>query len=106
MKSIKSNNEHKKIFKRGKRYASAVGQIFVLPAEEYEVGIVVSRKIGNAVKRNRAKRRIKEAMRKQNIQAQIIIKVNEAVDNLSFKDIIGGIENSIERIKIGQINNH
>jgi ribonuclease P protein component len=78
----------------------------VLPAGEYEVGIVVNRKIGNAVKRNRAKRRIKEALRKQNIPAQIIVKANENVDNLSFMDIVEEIKNSIERIKIDQNNNY
>lgn len=78
----------------------------MLPAGEYEVGIVVNRKIGNAVKRNRAKRRIKEALRKQNIPAQIIVKANENVDNLSFMDIVEEIKNSIERIKIDQNNNY
>jgi ribonuclease P protein component len=106
LKSIKSNKAFKTIYKQGKRYASAIGQIFALPAEEFKVGIVVNRKIGNAVKRNRAKRRIKEAMRKQNIPAQLIVKANETVDNLSFKDIVDGIKNSIERIKIDQINNY
>ncbi len=38
--------------------------MFVLPnREEFKVGVVASKKIGKAVKRNRAKRRLREIIR-------------------------------------------
>ena len=99
MKSIKSKSEYKTIYKQGKRYGTAVGQIFVLPADEYKVGIVVNRQIGNAVKRNRIKRRIKEALRKQKIKAEILVKANKAVDNLKFQEIEEAIKSCIMKAK-------
>lgn len=71
----------------------------MLPAKEYEVGIVVNRKIGGAVKRNRTKRRLKEALRKQKINAQILVKANDAVDNLSFQEIEETIKGCIKKAK-------
>lgn len=75
---------------------TSIGQVYVYPSKECRVGIVVSGKIGNAVKRNRIRRRLKEAIRKFCPIAEIVIRASGDVDNLSFKEI----EENIRSIRI------
>ena len=63
--SICRNNDFRKIYARGKSFVSSVLIIYVFKNRFHEnrVGITTSKKIGNAVKRNRARRVIREAYR-------------------------------------------
>jgi ribonuclease P protein component len=63
--SLNKNYEFQRLYRRG---ASAAGAYFVLYARrnggnENRLGITVSKKVGGAVQRNRAKRRLKELYR-------------------------------------------
>ncbi len=66
--------------------------MYVFPTNEYRIGIVVSGKVGNAVTRNRIKRRLKEAFRKFCFDAEIVVRASVAVDNLSFEKIVETIK--------------
>jgi ribonuclease P protein component len=62
---IKKNNEFRHVYAKG---ASAVNRLLVLyslenNSETNRLGITVGKKVGNAVKRNRVKRLIKESYR-------------------------------------------
>ncbi|MBI5699165.1 ribonuclease P protein component [Candidatus Saganbacteria bacterium] len=92
MKSITSKTDFQRIFKLGRRRVTSIGQIFVVPSNEYRIGIVVSGKIANAVKRNRIKRRLREAFRKFCFDAEIVIRPLATVDNLPFGEILGTIK--------------
>jgi ribonuclease P protein component len=63
--TIKKNNEFKKIYKKGKSVAGRYIVVYVFNnrLSVNRIGITVSKKLGNAVKRNRVKRIIKEAYR-------------------------------------------
>ena len=75
--AIKENHLYNKTYTRGKRFVGRAVAVYVLkdlaakrlkkenPSKEYlnRVGITVSKKIGGAVCRNRAKRIIREAYR-------------------------------------------
>jgi len=59
---IKKNAEFQTIFKRGKSFANRQFVVYCLDNEEdfFRVGLSVSKKVGNAVVRNRIKRYIRQ----------------------------------------------
>ena len=63
---IGKNREYKKIYNRGKSMASPILVTYFLRnnLSTFRVGITTSKKIGNAVKRNRARRIIRAAFYK------------------------------------------
>ncbi len=60
---IKSSEKFTEIFTHGKRYNSKNILVLVKADEKTKFGLAVSKKIKGAVKRNRAKRRLKEVLR-------------------------------------------
>lgn len=62
---IKENKDFRRIYTRGKSYVSPVLVTYVLKnrSNDVRIGITTSKKIGNAVKRNRSRRVIREAFR-------------------------------------------
>ena len=66
MESLKKNKEFKKVYENGKSYATRNLVIYVLNYEKGDknrYGLSVSKKIGNAVVRNKLKRRLREIIR-------------------------------------------
>lgn len=63
--SICKNNDFRRIYNKGKYFVSPVVVIYVLKNRTgtVRIGVTTSKKIGNAVKRNRSRRIIKEAVR-------------------------------------------
>ncbi|HHV32195.1 ribonuclease P protein component [Caproiciproducens sp. LBM24188] len=62
---IKENKDFQRIYHRGKSYVSPVLVTYVLKNRSgtIRIGITTSKKTGNAVKRNRSRRVIREAFR-------------------------------------------
>ena len=66
MESLKKNREFKKVYENGKSYATRNLVIYCLNYEKGKknrYGLSVSKKIGNAVVRNKLKRRLREIIR-------------------------------------------
>ena len=64
---IRRSSEFKAMSARGRRYSSPVFAVIVAPSTKpgsARLGVTVSRKVGNAVVRNRVKRRIREWFRR------------------------------------------
>lgn len=62
---VKKNKDFQRVFKHGKSFANRQFVIYSLSTEgqeEFRIGISVSKKIGNAVTRNRIKRYIRQAV--------------------------------------------
>ncbi len=60
---IKKNTEFQKIFAKGKRGFSARLTLLYLPSDELKMGVCVSKKHGDSVRRNRVKRILREIFR-------------------------------------------
>ncbi|MGG5254489.1 ribonuclease P protein component [Neobacillus sp. SM06] len=62
---IKKNQEFQEVFKKGRSFANRQFVVYVLAKEgqtSFRIGLSVSKKIGNAVTRNRVKRYIRQAI--------------------------------------------
>jgi ribonuclease P protein component len=59
---IKKNKEFQRVFKKGKSFANRQFIVYVLKSDqpEFRLGLSVSKKVGNAVTRNRVKRYIRQ----------------------------------------------
>lgn len=63
--SLKTPSDFSKVYKQGKSYADRNLVLYVRPnqLESSRLGLSISKKVGNAVKRNRVRRLIKEVYR-------------------------------------------
>ena len=63
--TICRNNDFRRIYARGKSYVTPLVVVYVLKnrTKNVRVGITTSKKVGNAVQRNRSRRVIREAFR-------------------------------------------
>ena len=63
--AINKNKEFQRGYKRGKSFVSPLVVLYVIKSRNpfTRIGITASKKVGNAVKRNRAKRLLKESLR-------------------------------------------
>lgn len=64
--SLRNSREFRRVYEQGRRYSTPFFNAFILispGASEPRLGLTVTRKIGNAVVRNRCKRRFREIVR-------------------------------------------
>lgn len=63
--TLNDNNQFRKVYKRGKSFVHSTLVLYYLKnnSGQFRLGITTSKKIGNAVQRNRARRIIREAFR-------------------------------------------
>ena len=75
--------------------------MYRIAAEELTVGVIASGKLGNAVERNRIKRRIKEAIRKIDqetpIYATVVLIPKKETIEMRYSDIISAIKRMVEQ---------
>lgn len=101
---IKKNEDFKRIITTGKYKKSELFNIYVEKTSDfnYHFGISVSKKIGNAVVRNKTKRRLKSIIDKKNYQNGIncIIIVKRAINDYSYQQIEEKLLSALENLKI------
>ena len=102
---IKRNSEFQKIYKKGKSVANRQFVVYTLnnEYEHFRLGISVSKKIGNAVTRNRIKRAIRENFKvhKQDmISKDIIVIERQPAKNMSTLEIQGSLEHVLKIAKV------
>ena len=101
---VKEHYEFDNIINKGKSIGNKVFSIYFLKHdEEYpKFGIAVEKKIGNAVTRNKIKRRLKSIIDKKNYQNgfNCIIIVKGAINNYDYKSIEEKLLNALTELKI------
>lgn len=99
--TIKSSDEISRLFKEGRRINTAsmlalISEGSTFPDKAHadqnsRVAIIAGKRLGNAPQRNRAKRRIREALRQAQPLPQgreVVLVVREAILNLDFTKIV------------------
>ena len=99
--------DFERVYKNGRRHFSANLTVFYLTRESGEgirVGFTVSRALGDAVDRNRMKRRLREAVRMNRLGAtvpvDIVINPKRSLLKAEFSDIAKEISRAFEVVEL------
>ncbi len=106
---VKKNAEFQKVFKHGKSFANRQFVLYFLPKEgqeEFRIGLSVSKKVGNAVVRNRIKRYIRQSFLEMKDEVNpnmdyVIIARNQAA-SLDFHDSKKSLQHVLKVAKMNQ----
>lgn len=107
--TLKKRQEFKKISNQGKRWITSgfilqcLSQDQLLPLNQIRFGFTASRKIGGAVQRNRARRRLKEVVRLNIDHAQInndyVLIARDKALTLDFQKLVKDFIWALEHIQ-------
>lgn len=107
---IKSSTDITRIFKQGKRYGSAPSSLIVLKQDEQHgpkgrVAFVAGKKLGNAVWRNRAKRRMRAACRDIGgpwFGYDVVFIAGKTTTTASYSKVLHGYEKTLKQVGLQQ----
>lgn len=92
--------EYKRVLDSGSKVVCHELVVFAIKSHSPRLGMIVSRKVGNAVTRNRVKRLLRESFRQeQNLQAwDIVVIARHNIANSDFKHVSRSLRRSLERL--------
>lgn len=96
--------DFERVYERGQRHFARHMTVFFLPGESRgaRVGFTVSRVLGGAVERNRIKRRMREAVRRQqhrlDVAADIVVNPKKSVLRVEFQELVQEVGRAFEVI--------
>lgn len=75
LQTLQNSQQFRKVYEQGQNIHTSLFSAFFLKTEigQPRVGITVTRKIGNAVVRNRCKRRLRDAIRKRFSECETLL---------------------------------
>ena len=101
---LKKDSDFRKVYKHGKSFANRNLVMYMLDnkSDYTRVGISVSKKVGNAINRNKIRRRIKEAYRlniDENVKNgyDIIFIARVSCNEAEYKDIDKAINHLVKK---------
>jgi len=103
---LRRNNDFQRVRQLGKIYASPLMVLAFLRngLEDSRFGFVVSKRLGNAVKRNKIKRRMREIARTRLVNIEpgfdIVIIARKPVAQAQFKEMEKGLERLLKKARL------
>tara|TARA_Y100000768_G_scaffold385142_1_gene370615 strand:+ start:863 stop:1192 length:330 start_codon:yes stop_codon:yes gene_type:complete len=99
--TLKKSSEFSQVRNKGNFYKSSCFNGYILQdanEEKFVLGLIASKKLGNAVERNRAKRRVREAIRTCSLintlrGVRFVIILKKTILKVPFIDLKQDIEN-------------
>jgi ribonuclease P protein component len=99
---LRSSDEIREVVKSGKRVSNSVATIHFLSSETTQFAVVTSKALGNAVVRNRARRRAKAVLvsfANQNLEIRAVVRLRLEAGAMNWEQISSGLTDLIGRIK-------
>ena len=105
---LRANDDFQRVRREGRSWAHPLLVLVVAPGRESEgrsrVGITVSRRVGNAVVRNRVKRRVREVMRRRYPQIatgkDLVFVVRPYAARASYAALCEAIDSLLDRSRL------
>ncbi len=106
---LKKRDDFRRVFQKGRSYANRQFVLYIYQRDKdgpFRVGISISRKVGNAVTRNRMKRMIKEIIRhwiseiKPNIDLVVIVRKRAA--GMNYHQVKGSLRHLFNKSRLFQ----
>jgi ribonuclease P protein component len=104
---LKRRNDFRKVFRAGNSFANRQFVVYVFKRAErgpIRLGISVSKKIGNAVTRNRVRRLVKEISRHWvtylSPQSDIVVIARKPVANMDYHQVKSSLQHVYTRAKL------
>jgi ribonuclease P protein component len=99
--SLRNRADFQRVYRRGRRLRTVGLTVLMLegPSAVPRIGIVAGKKVGNAVNRNRTKRRLREAAFLANLRphTDYILIANPECNEMAFRDLVEAISGKEER---------
>ncbi len=98
---MKLPREFQLVYKRGKAAHAKSSVLFYLKGEEGKIGFTASKKVGNAVFRNRAKRRLRalfSELSPQLVSGTYIFVAKEAIKETSYDELKADMMKAFKRV--------
>ena len=96
---VKKTREFKNITGSGKKYSTPAFLLFHLPSPLSSLGLIVSKKVGSAVKRNKVKRILREVFSQINPdQGDFVFIARAEIKNYSYLEILGFLQKLFKKM--------
>ncbi len=99
--SLKSSNDFNKIINKGTKQRSKYLFIAYIDSKDFKIGISIPKKLGNAVFRNKNKRRIKNIiheLKPYDLNKHMVIVVKKEFTELTFEKMKMILERDISKL--------
>ncbi|GKU83884.1 ribonuclease P protein component [Niallia sp. NCCP-28] len=104
---IKKNKDFQEVFKKGQSFANRQFVVYKLSKknqDHFRIGLSVSKKIGNAVTRNRIKRYIRQAFLELELHLNpamdYVIIARKPVSDMSYEEVLNSLKHVLKIAKI------
>ena len=106
-KRIKDNKEFQQVFQRGKSMANRQFVIYILEKNDqdtFRIGLSVSKKVGNAVTRNRIKRYVRQSFHELEDQiarpVDFVIIARHQTATMSMEEVKSSLIHVLKKLKM------